>query len=81
MSVNSEQIRSFLSDRLGLDTDEIEDDTLLFSSAILDSFSMVDLLMFLETSTQIRFNPTDVTLQNLDSIGRMLKFVESAHDD
>lgn len=75
--MNSESLKAYLGDRMGLDTAAIADDTPLFSSNLLDSFSMVDLIMFIEKESGLRLNPTDVSLDNLDSIGRILKFIEA----
>jgi acyl carrier protein len=74
--MNSESLRAYLGERMGLDTSTLADDTPLFSSNLLDSFSMVDLIMFNEKESGVRLNPTDVSLDNLDSIGRILKFVD-----
>jgi acyl carrier protein len=74
--MNSESLRAYLGERMGLDTSTLADDTPLFSSNLLDSFSMVDLIMFIEKESGVRLNPTDVSLDNLDSIGRILKFVD-----
>ena len=61
---------------MGLDTASLADETPLFSSNLLDSFSMVDLIMFIEKESGVRLDPTDVSLDNLDSIDRILRFVD-----
>jgi acyl carrier protein len=76
MAISSDSLRTYLRDRMGLDVDSVSDDTPLFSSSLLDSFSMVDLIMFIENEGGFRMSPTDVNLDNLDSIDRILKFVE-----
>lgn len=73
--MNSESLKHYLVERMGLDTAMLADETPLFSSNLLDSFSMVDLIMFIEKESGVRLNPTDVSLDNLDSIGRILQFV------
>jgi acyl carrier protein len=75
--MNSESLKTYLGDRMGLDTTTLAEETPLFSSSLLDSFSMVDLIMFIEKESGLRLNPTDVSLDNLDSIGRILKFIEA----
>jgi acyl carrier protein len=75
--MNSDALKNYLGDRMGLDTATLADETPLFSSSLLDSFSMVDLIMFIEKESGVRLNATDVSLENLDSIARILKFVES----
>ncbi len=80
MSLTYETLIEFLKNKMGLDTSDIEKDTKLFSSGILDSFSMVELVIFIEKSADIKLNPTDLRLDNLDSIERILNFIASLHE-
>lgn len=75
--MNVESLKLYLGERMGLDTASIEEETPLFSSNLLDSFSMVDLIMFIEKEGGVTLNPADVSLDNLDSIARILRFVEA----
>lgn len=77
MALNRESLLNYFEEQMGLDTSDIEDDTLLFSSSILDSFSLVDLMMFIEQEGGIKIEPMEVNLENLDSIERILRFVDS----
>ena len=61
--------------KYGLATGSFDGSTPLFSSGMLDSFTMVDLIMFIEKSAGVRLDPSDVTLDNLDTIDRILAFV------
>jgi acyl carrier protein len=79
--MNSHSLKNYLGDRMGLDTGDLADDTPLFSSNLLDSFSMVDLIMFIEKESGVQLNATDVSLDNLDSIGRILRFVDTRRAD
>lgn len=65
----------FLETDLGLDTVDVDADTPLFSSQMVDSFALVTLMMFLEREAGIRIAPADVNLDNMDTIGRMLAYV------
>ena len=71
-------IFAFLHDRLGVDADEISDQTLLFSSGLLDSFSLVEIVALLERETGTRMDPADVDLEHLDSVERMLDWAEQS---
>lgn len=53
---------------------ELDDETPLFSSGLIDSFALVDLILLIERECRIRVGPTEVTLDNLDSIARILRF-------
>jgi acyl carrier protein len=75
--MNRNALMTYLNDRMGLDVSSISDDTPLFSSSLLDSFSMVDLIMYIEKESGVVLSPTDVSLDNLDSVGRILNFVSA----
>jgi len=77
VALDHENLRRYLYEKQGLEPEEFEDDTMLFSSGLIDSFSMVDLIMFIEDAAGVQVHPIDVTLDNFDSIHRMLAFVEA----
>lgn len=77
MAVLRNDIIEFLESEAGVDLDEINDDTALFSSGFVDSFALVTLMMHIEKLGGFRIDPTDVTLDNLDSINRILVFASS----
>ena len=70
-------ITTFMSEELGIECAEIAPDSPLFSTGIVDSFSLVSLLSFIEDTHQIRIGPTEVNLDNFDSLERMLAYIES----
>ncbi len=76
MPLASENIRTYLSDRLGVDISGLTDDSPLFSSSLVDSFSLVELITFVETQGAIKVDAWDVTLDNFDSIERILEYVK-----
>jgi len=75
MSLSSEDIIRFLKTDLGVKIDNIDQETLLFSSGIIDSFSLISLLMFIETEGGVKVSPADVNLANFDSVARVRKFI------
>jgi acyl carrier protein len=77
MVLDRENLRRYLHEKQGLEPADFADDTLLFSSGLIDSFSMVDLIIFIEETRGLRVHPADVTLDNFDSIDRILAFVEA----
>ncbi|HEX2078203.1 MAG TPA: acyl carrier protein [Longimicrobium sp.] len=73
-----QKLISFFEARLGVDPGQIAAETPLYSSGLLDSFGMVEVIMFVEQESGVRFNPEDISLENLDSVERILRFVETA---
>jgi acyl carrier protein len=76
MALSFEEFRQFLTEELGVEGDKIEPETLLFSSGLIDTFSLVVLMTFIENAGEVSIAPSDVTLDNFDSVERMLAYVE-----
>lgn len=70
-----EELRSLLSDSYGLTAEEFDESTALFSSRLLDSFTLVELVSFIEKREGVRFNASAFRLDNFDSIDRMVNAV------
>lgn len=75
MALSSADIRSFLASDLGVDVAVVRDDSPLFSSGLIDSFSLVSLLSFIEDRAGIQIDAGDVNLDNLDSIDQILGYL------
>jgi acyl carrier protein len=75
MPLSEQAVFDFLHDSLGVDTSDLDRDSLLFSSGVIDSFTLVSLLTFVESSCHFRIDPMDVNLDNFDSVGRILDYV------
>jgi len=71
-----DQIRQFLIRELGAVDAEVEPEALLFSSGAIDSFSLVSLVAFVEKHCDFQVGADEMTLDNWDSIARILKFIE-----
>ncbi len=78
MPLDRQSLVVFLEEEMSIDLAGLSDDEALFSSGLLDSFGMVELMSYIEANAGIRLDPDDVSLQNLDSINRILAFVERA---
>jgi acyl carrier protein len=76
MSMDAQTLLTYLEEQLGLDRSEVDDDTLLFSEGLLDSFSVTALVQYIEDTSGIRMSPTEVNLDNLDSVARIVSYVE-----
>jgi len=75
MALTRDKLIQYLQDEQGIDPADLADNVLLFSGGLLDSFSMLDLIVFIETEAGIRLAATEVNLDNLDSVERILRFV------
>ncbi len=76
MHITREILRSYLQNNFDLDIQVIDDSTKLFSDGLLDSFSVVDLLLFIEEQGNIVVEPEEVTYDNIDSIANILAYTE-----
>jgi acyl carrier protein len=71
------KILEFMQQDLDIETSGLEPDSPLFSSGVVDSFSLVSLLTFIEEEFDIRVGPADVNLDNFDSLQRMIDYIAS----
>ncbi len=78
MHIDRTALLAYISGTLNVDTRGVDDDTPLFSSGLIDSFSMIDLITHLEGSTGQRIAPADITLDNFDTLGRMIAYLGRA---
>ena len=79
MDLNGKLLLQYIEENLGVDASEIDEDTPLFSSGLIDSGGMADLIVYVETEGRLSFKPEDITLDHLDTIGRILSFVAARH--
>ena len=55
---------------------ELNDDTQLFKSAVVNSLFALEIVIFVETTFGIRLKRKDVKLENFESINRIAALVE-----
>jgi acyl carrier protein len=73
-----EDIKEYIKNTIAKDENlELENDTLLISSRIIDSISTLKMVDYLEKKFKIEFQPHEVDTDNLDSIDLIAQFVAS----
>lgn len=72
-----EQLKTLLST---LVPQTIESDQALFSSGILDSIALLEVVQVIEGHWGIRFHWSEVTLDNLDTMEKMASFVQKKQE-
>jgi acyl carrier protein len=73
----SELIRRYIAESFVLDDDELEPDTSLIDSGIIDSTGVVEIVSYLEDTFGIELADEDLVAENLDSVSRLARFVET----
>jgi len=74
MGISRDCVVDYLESTFGLEVTNLQDDTPLFSAGLLDSFSVADLLVFLEDTGNFMIEPEEVVPENLDSVGQIIAF-------
>ena len=77
MTLTAADLTGFMQEELGIDTADVDSSSLLFTSGIVDSFSLVSLVTFIERQCGFTVQPDDVTLENLNSIQRIVDFASN----
>lgn len=74
-----QDIRAFIAENFIMDEDgdELERDTSLTQSGVLDSMGVLELIMFIEERFGIEVPDEDTLPENLDSVERIAGYVRS----
>jgi acyl carrier protein len=76
MSLTSDDVIQFLKGDLAVD-EPIDADSALFSTGLLDSVAMLNLIGFVEEKARIEVRASDVTLDNFDTAQRIEAYVDA----
>ena len=69
------KIKEFILEERSLRDLDINDETPLISSGIIDSITTLSLIDFIEKSFNIEFEPYEVDQENLNTINRITDFI------
>lgn len=72
----AEEIITFINDELLDEPEDIGKGTSLFQDRILDSLNLVMLISFLEKTYSIKVKTSEVSIENLDTVAKMITFIE-----
>ena len=74
-----QKIKTFIMEQFlpGEDESELTDDTPLISGGILDSIATLQLVMYIEETFRVSFEPHEVDKENLDTLSLMVRLLES----
>jgi acyl carrier protein len=72
--ITKDSIVTFLQTQLGLEAGTVDENTKLFTSGLLDSFSIVDMVLFIESEENIKIDPADLIMENFDSVADIMRF-------
>ena len=68
-------IKAYVCELAFIGEDEVGDDGALFSAGLIDSVSIIQLVGFVEKRCKIKITPSQLTLENWDSLSRIRDFV------
>ena len=74
MSLTAEVLYEYMVKNCGIYEDELGLDVPLFSSGLLDSFNLVKVIGLVESEIGTKVAATHVTLDNFDSVERILNY-------
>jgi acyl carrier protein len=75
MPISEQSILQFLSKEFEIDPREIDGNTPLISSGVIDSLGVIDFVEFISKSAGIRVDASEVRLNNLDTLNLVQEFV------
>ena len=75
MALSEAQLISYLQD--ALDDEALDAETEIFSTGLMDSVAMMNLIMFVEEKGGITVQAEDVTLENFDTPSRIMAYLQA----
>ena len=63
-----QQLKAYIVEELLHGDESIDDETSLISGGIVDSFSLVDLAMFIEERWDVKLDNTELNVDNIDTV-------------
>jgi len=72
-----EKIINFICDNYQVKRDKIDIDVHLIDDGIIDSSGIIELVCFLEEELGRSINDEDITVENFDSIRKIMKYIEA----
>lgn len=73
---HTKEIRDFVvTNFLFGDASSLQDDTPFLERGIVDSTGMLELIMFLEETYDIKIEPEEMLPENLDSVNKVVQFL------
>lgn len=77
--MTKDELIRFICDDAGIDAAEINEDTPLFTEGYIDSFTMTSMIAFIEEKMGFEIEQSAVTLDNFDTVSRIMAYVENAN--
>lgn len=71
-----ERIRELICEELAFEPHEVGDDTPLFTTGMVDSFTFVAIVALVEAELGYQLDPGCITLDNFDAIEQIVAFVD-----
>jgi acyl carrier protein len=76
MALTRDGLVGFLKKELGVNVSKINDQSPLFSGGVIDSHMLLSLITYIEGQTALQISTGDLSLENFDSLERILAFIE-----
>ncbi len=71
-----ENIIEFLKNDIGVDAGSISPDDQLFSSGLLNSLDILELVSFIESKFDVKISTWEISLEKFDTIQKITEFIE-----
>jgi len=76
LAFTAHDLINYLQNDLSVDQD-LDEQSALFSTGLLDSVSMMNLILFIEQRSGAEVRPSDVTLDNFDTVARIVAYAST----
>jgi len=77
VTITADELKQIIVEHFDADLGDVQADTSLFNGGLLDSFHLLELVRYLESRVGIKISPLELTLENFDTVERILKFLSA----
>ncbi len=70
-----------IQSEIALDADDLDADTDLLLTGLVDSLGIIQIVNWIEDELDVDVDPGDVTLENFQTVARMVTYVEQRQEN
>lgn len=71
-----EEVRKYIINEINSDKVDFADNESLYENGVLDSLKIVQLMVYLEDTFKIKINPSDMHIEDFETLESIVKFVK-----
>ena len=76
-TIDRDSLLALIAELAFVDQSEIQGDSPLFSSGLIDSVSLLEIVVYLEKTYSVKVHGGEISLENFNSLDSMVRFISN----